>query len=345
MSQILLTGASGFIGGRLAPRLLSDGHQVRCLVRASSDVRALSALGGSPVGVELVRGDLVDPASLERAVAGCELVIHGAAMVSDWGTVAEIRAANATATAVLARAAARAGVRRFVQLSTTDVYGNPGGHGVGEDCIGSGFANWYSETKREAETALRRVSAETGMELVLLRPASVYGPGSRDVVGELATALRGGYLPLIGGGRAVAGLVYVDNVVDAVLAVLAAPAAVGEAFNVTDELSVTWREFLDDLALGLGCHPPQIRLAPRLALGLGVGLEEGYRGLRRLTGVHAAPLLSRQAVQVLAVDQDFSSAKLRSVMGWSPRVGYAAGLAATLDWLRDDYFASESESG
>ncbi len=348
MSQILLTGATGFIGGRLVPALLGAGHRVRCLVRSSSDTRALEALAGSGSGsgsgVELHVGDLTDPGALTGAVAGCELVIHSAAMVSDWGTVAEIRAANATASAALGRAAARAGVRRFLHLSTTDVYGNPGVRGVSEEYVGSGFANWYSQTKREAEAALWQVGADSAMELVMLRPATVYGPGSVDVVGEMATALRGGYLPLIGGGRAVAGLVYVDNVVDAVLIALAAPAAgaTGEVFNVSDELDVTWREFLGDLASGLGCHPPRIRLAPRLALGLGVGLEEGYRGLRRLTGVTLAPLLSRQAVQVLAVDQDFSSAKLRSVLGWSPRVGYAAGLAATLDWLRDDFFAAAS---
>ena len=336
MTSILLTGASGFIGGRLASRLLGEGHAVTCLVRGSSDTSGLQALGD---GVTLVVGDLTDPRSLARAVQGCELVIHCGAMVSDWGTVAEIRAVNVTATADLAAAAATAGVRRFVHISSTDVYGNPGGHGVDETCVPRGFANWYSETKREAEAALARVSAETGMELVILRPATVYGPGSREVVGELMTAVRGGYLPLIGGGQAIAGLVYVDNVADAVLLALARPEAAGETFNVTDELSVTWRQFLTDLARGMGYRAPRIRLAPRLALGLGIGLEEGYRRVRGWTGLSLAPLLSRQAVQVLAVDQDFSSAKLRRELGWSPRVSYPDGLAATLTWLGEDFFA------
>jgi nucleoside-diphosphate-sugar epimerase len=336
LSSILLTGASGFIGGRLAARLVDEGHAVRCLVRASSDTAALEALGP---GIELVVGDLTDRTGLERAVAGRELVIHSAAMVSDWGTVEEIRAVNARASAELATVAAAGGVRRFVHVSTTDVYGNPGGRGVDETFVPVGFANWYSETKREAEAALTRISAETGMELVILRPATVYGPGSRDVVGELMTAVRGGYLPLIGGGRAIAGLVYVDNVVDAVLLALSRPEAAGETFNVTDELSVTWRQFLADLARGMGYRSPRIRLAPKLALGLGIGLEEGYRRVRGWTGLSLAPLLSRQAVQVLAVDQDFSSAKLRRVLGWSPTVDYPGGLSATLTWLREDFFA------
>ncbi len=361
--MILLTGASGFIGGRLAQRLLARGNRVRCLVRASSDTRALEALGAGAggagaagagaagagaggagaagaraAGLELVRGDLTDPASLGTAVAGCDVVIHCAAMVSDWGTVEEIRAVNVTGAAALASAAAQAGVGRFIHFSTTDIYGHPGGRGVAEDHVPTGFANWYAQTKREAEAALSRICSEAGMELVIFRPATVYGPGSTEVVGELATALRGGYLPLIAGGHAVAGLVYVDNLADAVELALSRPEAVGEAFNISDGLDVTWRRFIGDLAGGLGVRPPRLRLSGPLALGLGVVMERGYRAVRERTGVQTAPLLSRQAVQVLARDQDFSSQKLTALLGWRPRIGYEAGMAATLAWLKQEYF-------
>jgi nucleoside-diphosphate-sugar epimerase len=206
--------------------------------------------------------------------------------------------------------------------------------------VPSGFANWYAQTKREAEAALSRICSEAGMELVILRPATVYGPGSTEVVGELATALRGGYLPLIAGGHAVAGLVYVDNLADAVELALTRPEAVGEAFNISDGLDVTWRRFIGDLADGLGVRPPRLALSGSLALGLGVVLERGYRAVRRRTGVQTAPLLSRQAVQVLARDQDFSSQKLSALLGWTPRVSYEAGMAATLTWLREEYFGA-----
>jgi nucleoside-diphosphate-sugar epimerase len=331
---ILLTGASGFIGGRLAQRLVARGDAVRCLVRASSDTRRLESLAG----VEFVRGDLTDTACLPAAVAGAEAVVHCAAMVSDWGTVDEIRAVNATAAAELARAAVAAGVTRFIHISTTDIYGHPGGRGVSEDHVPTGFANWYAQTKREAEFALSRICSEAGMELVILRPATVYGPGSTEVVGELATALRGGYLPLVAGGHAVAGLVYVDNLADAVELALTRSAAVGEAFNISDGLDVTWRRFIGDLASGLGVAPPRLRLPGSVALGLGVVMERGYRAVRRRTGLQTAPLLSRQAVQVLARDQDFSSQKLTALLGWTPRVSYEDGMAATLTWLREEYF-------
>ncbi len=171
---ILLTGASGFIGSFIAERLLSDDRRVRCLVRPSSDTTRLRPrlTAGDGPGLELAVGDLTDSASLASAAEGCAQVIHCAAMVSDWGTVQEIRAANATGTAVLAAAAVDAGVRRFVHVSTTDVYGHPGGRGVSEDHVPSGFANWYAETKREAEAALLTVAAGSDLEAVILRPAT-----------------------------------------------------------------------------------------------------------------------------------------------------------------------------
>jgi nucleoside-diphosphate-sugar epimerase len=336
---ILLTGASGFVGGHLAAKLVADGRRVRCLVRPTSDItrlRALVAARQGP-GVELVLGDLTDSASLARATADCTQVVHSAAMVSDWGTVAEIRAANVTGTADLAAAAVANGVRRFVQISTTDVYGYPGTPGLTEDFVPVGFANWYSQSKREAETALNSLAAETDLEVVFLRPATVYGPGSTEVIGEMTRAMRSRYLPAVAGGRPVAGLVHVENLVDAVLLALSCPEAAGEAFNVVDGLDVTWREFLGGIGTELGYPLPWIRLNYRLAFHIAVFLEEGYRALRRLTGLRTAPLLTRAAVQILGVDQDFSNLKLQTVLGWQPRVGYGEGLAATVAWLRDEY--------
>lgn len=324
--RALITGATGFIGGHVARRLRAEGYAVRCLVRATSDTSRLAGLG-----VELARGDLTDGRSVEAALAGCSHVVHCGALVSDWATVPEIRRVNVAGTRAVVAAAAAAGVRRLVHVSTTDVYGHPGGRGVEETYVPGRFANWYAETKREAE---RQVA---GVPSVMLRPATVYGPGSREVVGEIARALRGGHMLLVDHGRAVAGLVYVENFVDAVVLALRAPAGQvdGEAFNVSDELDgVTWRRFVDDLADGLGYRRARWSLPYGVAHGVGRGLETGYRALRRATGLTVPPLLSRQAVQVLGVDQSFSAAKARARLGWAPRVGYAEGLAATVDWLR-----------
>ena len=142
---------------------------------------------------------------------------------------------------------------------------------------------------------------------------------------------------LIDGGRSDAGLCFVENLLDAALLALEHDAAPGQAFNVSDDLGVTWREFTDGLAEGLGCSRVRWSVPYWAANGVGTSLEHGYRLLRRATGVTVRPLLSRQAVQVLGRDQSFSSAKARELLGWEPRVDYASGLEATLAWLKSEY--------
>jgi nucleoside-diphosphate-sugar epimerase len=313
---VLVTGATGFIGGHLAQRLVGEGHRVRCLVRATSDTSLIDELG-----VELVVGDLADAASLAGIADGCEAVFHCGALVSDWATTAEIAAINVAGTRnVLAAAAA---VPRFVHLSTTDVHR---------------ASNWYARTKRAAEAEVRRVRGDAA---AVLRPATVYGPRSTEVIGEIAAAIRAGNMLLIDRGRAIAGLCYVDNLVDA--AMLAVDRT-GD-FDVTDGLDVTWRRLADDLAAGLGAPRVRWSLPYGLANGIGFTLEHAYRVLRRTTGVTTRPLLSRQAVYVLGRDQDFDNGKARALLGWEPRVGYAEGLRATLQWLSAGPSAAPRRAG
>jgi nucleoside-diphosphate-sugar epimerase len=104
-------------------------------------------------------------------------------------------------------------------------------------------------------------------------------------------------------------------------------------FDITDGLDVTWRQLTDDLAAGLGAPRVRLSVPYGVANAIAFMLEHGYRGLRRATGLTARPLLSRQAVYVMGRDQAFDNGKARQVLGWEPRVGYAAGLEATLAWL------------
>jgi nucleoside-diphosphate-sugar epimerase len=325
----LLTGATGFIGGHLARRLADEGYQVRCLVRPGRDTSLLDDLK-----VEFATGDLTDADSLARACAGCQYVVHCAALVSDWATGQEITRINVGGTRDLLAAAAGASAERFVHVSTTDVYSYPGTAAVDENHAPAGFGNWYAHTKRGAEAEVRRAAQEDSLDTVILRPATVYGPRSADVVGEIAQALRGGHMVLIDRGRPTAGLCYVENLADATLLALSHDAAPGQAFNITDGLPVTWRQFTDDLASGLGCRPARWSMPYPLAHALGFSAEHGYRLLRRATRLTTRPLLSRQAVQVLGKNQDFSNRKARETLGWAPRIDYRTGLDATIDWLR-----------
>jgi nucleoside-diphosphate-sugar epimerase len=221
-----------------------------------------------------------------------------------------------------------------VHFSSTDVYGHPGHARVDETLPRAGFANWYAQTKLEGEGEVRRAAESGPLETVVLRPATVYGPGSRELVGEIAAAIRGRHMLLVGRGRSNAGLLYVENLLDAVQLALDHPRARGETFNISDELDVSWARFTSDLAAGLGAPPVRLSLSYPVAFALGLSLESAYRLARTLTGLRLAPLLSRQAVQVLGRDQRFSAGRARERLGWEPRVGYRDGMRATLDWLQ-----------
>jgi nucleoside-diphosphate-sugar epimerase len=234
-------------------------------------------------------------------------------------------------------AAADARVRRFVHLSTTDVYGYPGGHAIEESYRSTRFRNWYAQTKLEAEAEVRRTERERALDVVLLRAATVYGPGSVEVVGEIARAIRSRNMLLIDRGRAIAGLCYVNNLIDAVMLALHSDAARGHPLNITDGLDITWRQFTDDLAAGLACPRVRWSMPYPLALAIAFSLEHGYRLARRTTGLTTPALLSRQAVNVLGKDQDFSNRRARETLRWEPRVGYRDGLEETLAWLLSEY--------
>jgi len=328
----LITGATGFIGGRLAERLVQEGYSVRCLVRASSDTSLLDGLD-----LQIAVGDLTRARSLARAVEGCHYVLHCGALVSDWATTEEIARTNVEGTRNLLEASVGASVQRFIHFSTTDVYGYPDGAAIDEAYVATRFRNWYAQTKLDAEAEVHRVERTGALDAVILRPATVYGPGSTDVVGEIARAIQGRHMLLVDGGRAVVGLCYIDNLIDAAVLALRHQAAPGHTFNVSDGLGITWKEFTDGLAEGLGCSKVRWSLPYWMANIVGFSLEHSYRLLRRTISLNAPPLLSRQAVQVLGNDQDFSNRKIREMLGWAPRVDYATGLEATLAWLRTEY--------
>jgi nucleoside-diphosphate-sugar epimerase len=321
--KILVTGATGFLGKRVVDLALERGHHVVALARPTSDLGSLST-----TAVEIATGRLEDRESLARAVRGVGIVYHCAARSSDWGSWDEFYSSNVIGVRNLLEVSARAGtVSRFLHVSTTDVYGYPV-VACGEEAGVRDVGLPYNRSKGLAEREVLRAHRETGLPITIVRPASIYGPRSKDWIVEIGRLLVQRQMILVNGGHARAGLVFVDDVAEAMMAAAVSPRTVGEAYNLRHPADTTWRTFCDALADLLGA-PHARRSFPRwLLLGVGGVLERvgRLRAARR-------PLVTRHAVHLFSRDQGFLIGKAERDFGFAPAFDLDAGLAATRAWL------------
>jgi len=244
---VLVTGASGFLGGRLAEVLAREGEQVTVLARRASDLRHLACLSG----IRVVRGSLTDMPSLQEAVREATHVFHCAAASTDWAPEEVYLESNVRGTEALLLALREAPrLQRCIHISTTDVYGYPK-----IPCAETGelvdVGLPYNRTKIAAEKAVWR-EARGGLPVTVIRPATIYGPRGKAFVADIAVHLRKGQMAYIDGGRATGGFLYVDNAVDGIIAAARCPAARGEVYNLSDGTGATWREYVSALATGPG---------------------------------------------------------------------------------------------
>lgn len=321
---ICITGVTGYIGGRLAERLVAErGATVRGLVRDPAKAGRVAA-----IGVEPVPGDITDPASLRAALAGCTVVYHCAAWVGEQGSRAQMWAINVEGTRQVVEAALAAGVRRFVQVSSCAVYGSPQNcFDIDETYPMRRGAGLYADSKIDAEEVVWSAYRERSLPAVLARPSQVYGLGSPQFTLRPLAAIQAGKLPLIDGGRHFCKPVYIDNLVDGLIACAEVDAAVGEAINLTDGAPVPWRDFFGAYARMAGVERlPSIPYPAAWLAGL------AFEGLAALRG--KSPSISRATMRTLRSRNSFSNRKAQALLGWRPAVDLAEGMRRTEVWLR-----------
>jgi nucleoside-diphosphate-sugar epimerase len=321
----LVTGASGFLGGHLAETLVAHGEEVFVLVRATSAMPHLSRLR-----VKAVIGDLRDIESLRRAVAPVSRIFHCAACSTDWAPQETYFAANVTGTENLLEAARSAPkLERFVHVSTTDVYGYPAVPcEESAPSVDAGLP--YNRTKRLGELAVWKAHEERGLPVTIVRPATIYGPRGKDFTKEIASLLKMRLMATIDGGTARGGFAYVCNVVDAMVQASTSEAAIGQAYNLADGTGATWDDYLRPFAAGLGCPAPWIDLRFDTAMKL----SRVFEGIHKLLRLPGRPLLTRHAVNLLAIDQEFPVEKARRDFGFAPSISLEEGIARSVAWVK-----------
>lgn len=310
--KVLVTGASGFVGTATCARLVTQGMDVIGTVRH---------LPAQPLqGVEYHRmGDLGADANWRGALSGVDAIVHCAARVhvmreTVTDPVAAFRTANVVGTVQLARQAAERGIRRFIFLSSVKVNGEGGLVAYCETDLAAP-KDIYGLSKYEAEVGLREIATQTGMELVVLRPPLIYGPGVKANFQSLMRALaRGIPLPL-GALQNRRSLVALGNIVDLIVTCIKHPAAVNETFFVSDGEDLSTTELIRRLAVAMG-RPACLVPVPSMALTIGLTLL----GKREV----AARLCGTLLVNIT---------KVRQLLGWAPPISVDEGLRRTAEYF------------
>lgn len=305
---LLITGANGFVGSALCRMALARGLDVRAAVRQPQDMPF----------AQVVVGDIHAETNWHSALAGCDTVVHLAALAhrplgSDAQAHAALQATNVDGVVRLASLAADAGVRRLVFLSSIKAWGEstlPGQAArESDDCRPE---DAYGRSKLAAEQALRTLAAQRGLSLVIVRPPLVYGPGAKANFAALLRAVRAGWPLPFGAVRNARSLVALDNLTDFLLCCASHPAAVGQTFHVSDGADLSSADMVKALATA-ACRPARLWPVPPAWLRL------------------AGRLLGRgEAAKRLLDNLQVDISKAHKLLGWRPPLSVSEGMRRVL---------------
>ncbi|MDP7033929.1 MAG: NAD(P)-dependent oxidoreductase [Planctomycetota bacterium] len=323
--RILVTGATGFLGGATARRLAELGHEV---VGTGRDPEAGARLAER--GIHFVPAELGDRESIFGLCEGMEWVVHSAALSSPWGPWETFFEANVTGTRHVAMGCLLAGVKRLVHISTPGIYANGKNRlDLSEEASLFRPLNHYVATKRLAEAAVLEAGA-AGLEVVILRPRGIIGPGDQTIVPRILRALEAGRLPVVGGRSVLADMTVIDNAVHAIECALVAPVA-GRIFNITGGEPVPLWDLVDDLCRRLDLTPPSRKLSYRLAWFLAGQLERWHR----LFPSRGEPVLTRYGVCLIGRSLTLDISAARRDLGYDPQVSIREGVERFVAWWKE----------
>lgn len=325
--KAFVSGATGFLGGRLARRLIADGFSE--VTGGGRDPEAGAALERE--GVRFLRGDLADPELGRAAAKGQTFIFHCAALSSPWGKRAAFERANVAATESLLAGCAASPPARFIHVSTPSIYFDFRDRvDIKEsEPLPAKMVNHYAATKLLAEERVLAAS-DQGLPAVILRPRGIFGPGDTALFPRLLRAHHQGRLFQLAGRDPLVDLSYVDNVIDALCLCREAPErALGRAYNITNGEPVRLYALLRQV-LGELDPPPRLKSMPyRAAAALAAGLEM----FGALTG--REPALTRYTLGLLAFDQTLDISAAREDLGYQPEVSMAQGVENFVSWWRE----------
>lgn len=324
--RLLITGATGFIGSRLALCARQAAYDVTVTGQVNNPVEAGRRQALEAAGVRVEVGALQEPAFAARVVADCAIVIHLAAAQHEAGVPDQyFRDVNVAGTRTLLEASRRAGVRRFVYGSTIGVYGTAS-DGVLDEESPPQPLNIYGQTKLEAEAVVREFARD--LETSIVRISETYGPGDNRLLKLFRAVARGRFM-MIGSGRNRRQVIHVEDLARGLLLAAERPEAVGQVFVLAGSEVMTTREMVD--AIGRAVGRPVSRLSVPLwpLIVAAVGFETVFGIVGR------QPPLHRRRLDFFRKSFVFSTRKAEERLGFRPQIPFAEGAARTAAWYRE----------
>ena len=326
--KVLVTGATGFTGGHLALHLAARGDEVRALVRPKSRGR-FEASDLPKHGVRACEGDLADAASLGRAMEGVEVVYHIAATYREAGQPdSAYRAINVDGTRNLLEVAKAFNVRRFVHCSTGGVHGHIANPPANEDAPFNP-GDVYQETKLAAELLAREFGAANQLDVVVVRPIGIYGPGDRRFL-TMFRGLARGRFPMIGSGTPFYHLTFIDDLVEGFRLACTVAAAKGRTYILAGPRYTTQDQLVQMVATELGVKPPRVHVPVWPFWTAGLLCELICVPLR------VEPPIFRRRVDFYTKSRAFDTTRARQELGFNPKVDLEEGIRRTARWYKNE---------
>lgn len=333
MRTALITGATGLVGSHIGERLLGDGWNVRALVRSPAAEREAMALGMEPV-----RGDVLDGAAFTRAAEGADVIFHTAANITPRGGWEMFRHLNIDGTRHAIDAAAHSGAR-LLHLSSVAVYGAEARYRAGtrktdEDTPLAPLPEhaYYGRSKRESEHLVMQAHAAGRIWATAVRPDVIYGRRDRQFVPRIARLLRRGIAPVVGGGRAVFAVVHVANVAEGAVLAATSDIAGGRAYNLANDYDITVAHFFELAGEGLGVRMRLVNVPEPIARGV---FEFVKTGAKIVSGGRLR-ILSSSSLEFITHDNPFTSERARRELGWKAVVHPREGVPDAFRWWKSN---------